>query len=78
MTIRDIFVQCASHSRGLASSALQPTITGMEFLNIPYTAFPERDPLREFDLYLPLGAVDQRQAVSSPLICFVHGGAWRT
>ncbi|KAF9456785.1 Alpha/Beta hydrolase protein [Collybia nuda] len=47
----------------------------MEFLNIPYDiTLTERDPLREFDLYLPLDAANQ---LPSPLICFAHGGAWR-
>lgn len=45
------------------------------FKNIPYTSTP--NVFNEFDLYTP-----QQQPADSPaaapLICFVHGGAWRS
>ncbi|KAJ6630696.1 Alpha/Beta hydrolase protein [Mycena sp. CBHHK59/15] len=39
-------------------------------LNIPYT--PTADPCHRFDLYLP-----DRPGDGSPVLAFVHGGAWR-
>ncbi|KAF8636521.1 hypothetical protein AX17_003334 [Amanita inopinata Kibby_2008] len=48
-----------------------------QFLDIPYSASPH-DPFLQFDLYLtrPLNADPLRPR--PPLICFVHGGAWRS
>ncbi|KAI0318649.1 Alpha/Beta hydrolase protein [Amylostereum chailletii] len=53
-----------------------------EFLDIPYVSATEpgsRDIFREFDLYVPHSchAEEARQSMR-PLICFVHGGAWRS
>ncbi|TFK42675.1 Alpha/Beta hydrolase protein [Crucibulum laeve] len=48
-----------------------------EIRDIPYVQSPHREPLREFDLYLPSLSGSQHQHVP-PLICFVHGGAWRS
>ncbi|KAF9053569.1 alpha/beta-hydrolase [Hymenopellis radicata] len=45
------------------------------FSNIPYAESPVPNPLLEFDLYVPhSGSTAQLR----PLICFVHGGAWRS
>ncbi|KAF5357853.1 hypothetical protein D9756_001652 [Leucocoprinus leucothites] len=41
--------------------------------NIPYTQGPSPNPFQEFDLYVPPNEHGLR-----PLICFVHGGAWRS
>jgi hypothetical protein len=55
----------------------------MQFLDIPYTPLPVRDTFREFDLYVAqprLGDLDtdfELRLDARPLICFVHGGAWR-
>ncbi|KAI0006081.1 Alpha/Beta hydrolase protein [Russula compacta] len=61
-----------------------------DFLDIPYTAAPlHPHPLRTFDLFVPrqnLGncgvaaaaAPATPQPPPPPLICFVHGGAWRS
>lgn len=43
------------------------------FTDVPYRASSSRDVLREFDLYLP-----QTTTVQLPLVCYVHGGAWRS
>ncbi|KAJ4488103.1 Alpha/Beta hydrolase protein, partial [Lentinula aciculospora] len=42
--------------------------------NIAYWQGPVRDLFREFDLYYE----NSSDAVLPPLICFVHGGAWRS
>ncbi|TFY76739.1 hypothetical protein EWM64_g7269 [Hericium alpestre] len=50
-----------------------------QFLDLPYVTLDEgkRDSFREFDLYVPrAGKRDDGQP--PPLICFVHGGAWRS
>ncbi|KAI0065453.1 alpha/beta-hydrolase [Artomyces pyxidatus] len=47
-----------------------------QFLDLPYVASSTRSRLHEFDLFVP-----QRRASAQPLpplICFVHGGAWRS
>ncbi|KAF9453226.1 alpha/beta-hydrolase [Macrolepiota fuliginosa MF-IS2] len=44
--------------------------------DIPYTRESLRNPLREFDLYLPPGSI--ADPTTRPTICFVHGGAWRS
>ncbi|KAH9934638.1 Alpha/Beta hydrolase protein [Fomitopsis serialis] len=48
-----------------------------EHRNIPYVAAGVTNPLQEFDLYVP----ERRNTLDTrppPLICFVHGGAWRS
>jgi len=51
----------------------------MSAFDIPYAPLSTRDRFREFDLYFPSTAVHRAQsAASTPLICFVHGGAWRS
>ncbi|KAI0950519.1 hypothetical protein AcV7_008959 [Taiwanofungus camphoratus] len=51
----------------------------VEHLDIPYLPSQPRDPLREFDLYVPaLPHTHSRDQHKPPLICFVHGGAWRS
>lgn len=48
-----------------------------EYLDIPYAVEDSRTKLREFDLYVPT----KRECVGArlrPLVCFVHGGAWRS
>ncbi|KAA1474917.1 alpha/beta-hydrolase [Dentipellis sp. KUC8613] len=51
-----------------------------QFLDLPYVTpvEDERDRFREFDLYIPRrsGSPDNRPA--PPVICFIHGGAWRS
>ncbi|PPQ70754.1 hypothetical protein CVT25_000075 [Psilocybe cyanescens] len=42
--------------------------------SIPYSAYPD-DPLRQFDFYLP--ELPHLTHVP-PLICFIHGGAWKS
>ncbi|KAJ3786822.1 Alpha/Beta hydrolase protein [Lentinula aff. detonsa] len=42
--------------------------------DIPYHRGPIRDPFREFDLYYQKSS----DLALLPLICFVHGGAWRS
>lgn len=42
-----------------------------EFLDILYK--PGSDKFQSFDLYVPPGS----QAAKSPLVCWVHGGAWQ-
>jgi hypothetical protein len=52
-----------------------PTImtTDVEvFLDIPYTN--DTDPMHTFDLFVP----QRTSETPAPLICFVHGGAWRS
>ncbi|KZT67689.1 hypothetical protein DAEQUDRAFT_766857 [Daedalea quercina L-15889] len=48
-----------------------------EHLDIPYIPANARNKFHEFDLYVP-----QRQEAQDtrpcPLICFIHGGAWRS
>lgn len=44
------------------------------FWDIPYTADTSPNPLHTFDLFVPNRPPD---APPAPLICFVHGGAWR-
>ncbi|KAF9005564.1 Alpha/Beta hydrolase protein [Cyathus striatus] len=43
-------------------------------LDIPYSPF--QDPLRSFDLFIPTPPSDSD--LLPPLICFLHGGAWRS
>ncbi|KZT26284.1 alpha/beta-hydrolase [Neolentinus lepideus HHB14362 ss-1] len=46
-----------------------------EYLNLPYTDSSSEDVYHQFDVFTPLNP----ETVSlSPLICFVHGGAWRS
>ncbi|TFK76539.1 alpha/beta-hydrolase, partial [Pluteus cervinus] len=49
-------------------------------LDIPYIHSPERSLYHRFDLHLPHNAGDVINAATkaNPLICFVHGGAWRS
>ncbi|KAK7055002.1 hypothetical protein VNI00_003465 [Paramarasmius palmivorus] len=42
--------------------------------DIPYHSESGRNPYREFDLYSPSSG----EASNLPLVCFVHGGAWRS
>ncbi|KZT11240.1 alpha/beta-hydrolase [Laetiporus sulphureus 93-53] len=51
-----------------------------EYIGIPYTTAQARSVLHEFDLYVPRRAlnVEAKQTRGPPLICFVHGGAWRS
>lgn len=44
--------------------------------NIPYTHESPRNLLHEFDLYLPRAS--SADPTARPLICFIHGGAWRS
>ncbi|KIK59773.1 hypothetical protein GYMLUDRAFT_44226 [Collybiopsis luxurians FD-317 M1] len=44
--------------------------------DIPYHLDPSNDPFREFDLYYHSFPV--KEVPFPPLICFVHGGAWRS
>ncbi|KAH9063385.1 Alpha/Beta hydrolase protein [Lactarius vividus] len=46
-----------------------------EFWDIPYTKDTNPNPLHTFDLFVPHRPP---QALPAPLICFVHGGAWRS
>ncbi|KAJ3726126.1 Alpha/Beta hydrolase protein [Lentinula raphanica] len=46
----------------------------IELKDIAYHQSPVRDLFREFDLYYQ----DSSSPAKSPLICFVHGGAWRS
>jgi acetyl esterase/lipase len=48
-----------------------------EFLDIPYTSTPNLHPHHRFDLFVPSQVIPQA-AAAAPLICFVHGGAWRS
>ncbi|KAI0306523.1 Alpha/Beta hydrolase protein [Multifurca ochricompacta] len=45
------------------------------FWDIPYTFSPITHPLHRFDLFVPHRPPQRPVA---PLICFVHGGAWRS
>lgn len=46
-----------------------------EYLDIPYVASQPQSPFQTFDIYVP----KERETGSlCPLICFVHGGAWRS
>jgi acetyl esterase/lipase len=47
-----------------------------DFKDIQYIA--DGSKAHQFDLYVPPAARDRADPASpSPLICFVHGGAWR-
>lgn len=48
-----------------------------EHLDVPYTVEDARNKLREFDFYVPRRHEDISRRLP-PLICFVHGGAWRS
>lgn len=61
--------QC-QHPRAFASLN-----TMEEFCDIPYVKSSSDGRLHEFDLYVP-GTGDT--TAPRPLICFVHGGAWRS
>ena len=52
------------------SSYITPTMN--PFKEVPYVPEAYSNPFHKFDLY-PVPAAD-----SAPLICFVHGGAWRS
>ncbi|KAH9842671.1 Alpha/Beta hydrolase protein [Rhodofomes roseus] len=56
----------------------QPNTTVLdEHRDIPYIATDARNPLHEFDLYVP----KRRENLDTrlpPLVCFIHGGAWRS
>lgn len=45
--------------------------------DIPYTHESPRNPLHEFDLYLPRARASTTDPAARLLICYVHGGAWR-
>lgn len=58
-------------------SSTSPIAQLEEHLDIPYTAEDVRNRLREFDFYVPT----RHESLGTrlpPLICFVHGGAWRS
>ena len=44
-----------------------------EYMDIQYT--DDTNPLHSFDLFVPHRTAE---APPTPLICFVHGGAWRS
>jgi acetyl esterase/lipase len=46
------------------------------YRDIPYILEPSQNPLHQFDLYLPQHPAGN--LATRPLICFVHGGAWRS
>ncbi|EPQ58201.1 alpha/beta-hydrolase [Gloeophyllum trabeum ATCC 11539] len=46
-----------------------------EYIDLPYAQTPSRDLYHEFDLFAPSV---QGETALLPLICFVHGGAWRS
>ena len=48
-----------------------------EHLDVPYTVENASNKLREFDFYVPHRHEDIGRRLP-PLICFVHGGAWRS
>ena len=58
----------STHNLSMTSS----TSDLMELLDIPYIQLPTRDPCREFDCYIP------KNYKSNYILCFVHGGAWRS
>jgi len=65
-----ILVQCRHL---LAAAARMPMDA---FLDILYTSAPiAPHPLKTFDFFVPLHNNNLERA---PLICFVHGGAWRS
>ena len=64
-----------------------PTPQLTEYNDISYLLGGDADPLHRFDLYVPKensnSAGDPRSNDGNnlgllPLICFVHGGAWRS
>lgn len=46
-----------------------------EYLDIPYVTTQPQSPFHKFDLYVPK---EISACLLRPLICFVHGGAWRS
>ncbi|KAG6854620.1 hypothetical protein C0991_004222 [Blastosporella zonata] len=46
----------------------------MEFVDIPYISESRADSLRHLDVVTP----EQVSSTSSPLLVFIHGGAWRS
>lgn len=46
--------------------------------NIPYLPSSEFDIYHQFDLHLPTHDNNATNQEPKPLICFVHGGAWRS
>ncbi|CCM06224.1 uncharacterized protein FIBRA_08470 [Fibroporia radiculosa] len=65
-------------SSSLTSPAVEMLIDFEELLAVPYVSQPTvaHNPLHQFDLYVPKSPSTTTQA--PPLICFVHGGAWRS
>ena len=58
-----------------------PTPPLEEHNDIPYAAGPDADPEHKFDLYIPKRGTGEGISQSDtppPLICFIHGGAWRS
>jgi len=48
-----------------------------EYNDLPYSVIQSsRDPPHEFDLYVPRTIGDMKSP--PPLVCFIHGGAWRS
>ncbi|PCH38104.1 alpha/beta-hydrolase [Wolfiporia cocos MD-104 SS10] len=47
-----------------------------EHVGIPYTDSNAGDPYHQFDLYVPRAVASDKGR--KPLICFIHGGAWRS
>ncbi|KAH7923502.1 alpha/beta-hydrolase [Leucogyrophana mollusca] len=55
----------------------------LQFSDIPYTSFAAPNPSQSFDLFIPQNtsstpADAQHHDAVPPLLCFVHGGAWRS